>query len=289
MRRQFKDTVLDLAASDDNVVVIVGDISHYLFTPFQEKYPERFYNMGICEGALVSVAAGLSAQGFHPFVHSIAPFITERCLEQIKVDLCYNAFGGNIVSCGASFDYAWDGATHHTYGDLATLRLLPGMEVVQPGSRKEVDVLLRSQYANGRPTYFRLSDHPHTLDVDVAFGRATVLKDTGAAVTVMTAGPILGNVVEACQDLAVNLVYFSTIKPIDRAAIERFRHTRILVVHDAYGLHEAISEVPDLRTSYHGLSDQFYVSYGTVHDVRRHAGLDPASIHAAVVHRMEPA
>src|SRR5215510_1519961 len=98
MRRQFKNTVTELAAHDDKLIVILGDISHYLFNDFQQKYPERFYNMGICENALISVAAGLSAQGFYPFVHTIAPFITERSLEQVKLDMCYNQFGGNIVS-----------------------------------------------------------------------------------------------------------------------------------------------------------------------------------------------
>ena len=221
MRKQFQDTVTELAEMDDKVVVVLGDISHFLFMPFQEKYPTRCYNMGICENALVSITAGLSSQGFHPFVHTITPFITERCVEQIKVDLCYNQFGGNIVSTGASFDYAWDGATHHAYTELAILRMLPGMEVPQPGNRKELDMLIRSQYNNGKPTYFRLSDHGHKLEVPVKFGKANILKDSGAKVTVMTAGPILGNVMEACQDLPVNLVYFTTIKPIDKEVIER--------------------------------------------------------------------
>lgn len=282
MRKQFKDTTMDLASQDDKVVVVLGDISHFLFGPFQERFPTRLYNMGICEPTLVSVMAGLSAAGFHPFVHTIAPFLTERCLEQIKVDLCYNGFGGNIVSTGASFDYAWDGATHHCYTDLAILRLLPGMEVTQPGNGKELDALIRSQYNNGRPTYFRLSDHGHALDVPVTFGKANVLKDIGARVTVMTAGPILGNVMEACHDLPVNLVYFNTIKPIDKEVVARFRHTRILVVHDAHGLHEAICEVPDLRVAYRGLPDRFCVWYGTVHDIRKMIGLDPASIRESV-------
>src|SRR6476659_1778634 len=264
MRPQFRDIVLDLASKDDKIVVILGDISHFLFNPFQQKYPDRFFNMGICENTLISVAGGMSAQGFHPFVHTITPFITERCLEQIKLDLCYNRFGANIVSTGASFDYAWDGATHHAYTDLAILRLLPGMEVTQPGNKKELDTLIRSQYNNGKPTYFRLSDNGHKLDVPVQFGKGAVLKDTGAGVTVMTAGPILGNVMEACQDLPVNLVYFSTIKPIDTEVIARFRHTKILVVHDAHGLREAIHEVPDISASYHGLPDRFCVWYGTV-------------------------
>ena len=282
MRKQFKDTVSDLAARDEKVVVILGDISHFLFRDFQEKYPDRFFNMGICEAALISVTAGLGSQGFHPFVHTITPFITERCYEQIKDDFGYNQFGGNIVSTGASFDYAWDGATHHCYTDLAILRLIPGMEVTQPGNRKELDTLLRSQYNNGKPTYFRLSDNGHTLDVPVQFGKGNILHDRGAPVTVMTAGPILGNVMEACADLDVNVVYFSTIKPIDKELIARFRHTRILVIHDAFGLYEAICEVPELSISYHGLPDRYCVCYGTVHDIRRMIGLDPPAIRKLV-------
>jgi len=278
MRKQFHDTVMDLAGKDTKVMLVFGDISVYLFDDFKKLYPKKFYNMGICENTLITVTAGLSAQGFFPFVHTIAPFITERSYEQIKLDMCYNGFGGNIVTCGATFDYAWDGATHHCYTDLAILRLLPGIEVVQPGSRKEADTLLRSQYNNGKPTYFRLSDNPHNVDIDVKFGKGVVLKNTQAPVTIMTAGPILSNVMEACRDLNVNLVYFHTIKPIDRELIENFRHTKILVVHDAFGLYEAICESGGLNAVYHGLCDSFTCSYGKVSDARKMAGLDIESI-----------
>jgi len=282
MRRQFKDTIMDLAANDDKIVMIFGDISLYLFKEFKEKYPDRFYNMGICENTLITVGAGLSSQGFFPVVHSIAPFITERSFEQIKLDMCYNRFGGNIVSCGASFDYPWDGATHHCYTDLAILRLLPGIEVVQPGSRKEVDILIRSQYNNGKTSYFKLSDNPHNIDVPVEFGKGVLLKNSASKVTVMTAGPILGNVIEACRDLDANLVYFHTIKPIDKEIILKFKDTKILVFHDAFGLYEAICEVPNLSVSYHGFPVQFYTSYGTVHNARHSIGLDVESIREVV-------
>jgi len=278
MRRQFKNTVTDLAAYDDKIVIVFGDVSVYLFKDFKEKYPDRFYNMGICENTLISVGAGLSSQGLYPFVHTIAPFITERSFEQIKLDMCYNQFGGNIVSCGASFDYAWDGATHHAYTDLAILRLLPDMEVMQPGSIKEVDVLIRSQYNNGNPSYFRLSDNPHNIDVPVTFGKAVVLKNANSPVTVMTAGPILGNVFEACRELDVNLVYFHTIKPIDREIIEAFGHTTIVVVHDAFGLYEAVCEVPGLTIFPYGFRRQFCCAYGTLNDLRQHLGLDVPTI-----------
>ena len=263
MRAQFKNTVSELAAQDDSIVIVLGDISVYMFKDFWEKHPNRFYNLGICENTLVSVTAGLSSQGFNPFVHTICPFLTDRSLEQIKLDMCYNNFAGNIVTCGATFDYAWDGATHHAYTDLASLRMLPNMEVLHLGSKREVDALIRSQYKSPRPTYYRLSDHPHTIETNTEFGKGTVLKNEGAPLTVMTAGPILTNVMEACRDLPVNLVYFHTLKPIDKALIEQFRDTEILVVHDAYGLYEAISEVPALRMRYHGLPDAFCGWYGT--------------------------
>jgi len=287
MRKQFRDTIMDLAKYDDKIVMVLGDVSVYLFNDFKEKYPDRFYNMGICENTLISVAAGLSSQGFFPFVHTIAPFVTERSFEQIKLDMCYNQFGANIVSCGASFDYAWDGATHHSYTDLAILRMLPHIEVIHPGSRKEVDILIRSQYNNGKTTYFRLSDHPHDIDVPVKFGKGVVLRDPGSDVTVMTAGPILGNVIEACRDLDVNLVYFHTIKPIDKEIISRFESSEILVIHDAFGLYEAICEVPNLSVSYHGMPDEFCTWYGTLHDVRKKIGLDTESIREVVSHKIE--
>src|SRR5271169_745466 len=129
MRIQFRDTITALAATDERIVLLLGDVSVYLMNDFQQRHPERFYNLGICENSIISIAAGLGSQGFIPFAHTIAPFITERSYEQIKLDMCYNQFGGSIVSCGASFDYAWDGATHHTYTDLAILRLLPGCDV----------------------------------------------------------------------------------------------------------------------------------------------------------------
>ncbi|MCX7971374.1 MAG: hypothetical protein N3A57_07430, partial [Negativicutes bacterium] len=221
MRRQFRDTLNSLAG-DERIVLLLADLSVYLFDSFRQKYPERFYNLGICEGAVVSIAAGVSLQGFIPFVHSIAPFITERCYEQIKLDVCYNQAPINIVSCGATVDYAYDGATHNCYNDMEILRLLPGVEVLQPGSDREVDFLLRHHYDNGRCTYFRLSDYPHQLLLTVEPYKGTVVRDCGSEVTVFTAGPVLQHVVSGLQDLSVNIVYFHTISPLDQTVLPNY-------------------------------------------------------------------
>ena len=286
MRPQFKDTILDLATNDDSIVLVFGDVSVYLFSEYQEKYPERFYNMGICENTLISVSAGLSSQGHTPFVHTIAPFLTERSFEQIKLDACYNHFPVNIATCGASIDYAWDGASHHCLTDLAILRLLPNMEVLQQGSTKELDILLRSQYDNDKSTYFRLSDHPHDIDLPVEFGKGVAIKDNKSRVTVMTAGPLLANVHAAVNDLDVNLVYFHTIKPMDKKIITRFRHTKIVVIHDAFGLYEAVCEVPDIHVSGYNTGDNFCALYGTLKEIRTEVGLDPKSIREHVQRKL---
>jgi len=283
MRRQFKDTALRLAEQDDRLVLLFGDISVFLFNEFSIRHPDRLLNVGICENTLISMAAGMSATGFHPIVHTITPFVTERSYEQVKLDICYNRFGCTIVTCGGSFDYAWDGATHHCYTDLELMRMLPGMEVMQPGSKKEFDTLLSGCYNNGNPSYLRIAADEHGLDFPVEFGKGVIIKETpGSDITVATAGPLLSNVVAACSDLPVNILYFHTIKPLDRDLLDRFAGTRIIVVHDAFGLFEAINAACSVKTEYHGLPDEFCCYYGTLEDIRRRLGLDSYGIRHTV-------
>jgi transketolase len=216
----------------------------------------------------------MSAQGFIPVVHSIAPFVTERAMEQVKVDLCYNRLPAKIVSCGATVDYAWDGATHQAWMDVAFMRLLPGTEVFQPGTPREADFLLRRHYATPLTSYFRLSDQAHGHDLPLAPGRGgAVVRDAGAPITLVTAGPILADVMAATGDLPVNVVYFHTVKPFDHDLVEAFAHTELRVVHDAFGLHEAVCERAGRSVARLGLPDRFCDTYGTVADARRDLGL----------------
>jgi len=282
MRNQFRDTCIKLAADDDKLVLIFGDISVYLFREFQERYPQRFFNAGICENTLVSMAAGLSAAGFRPVVHTIAPFITERSYEQVKLDICYNNFPACIVSCGGSFDYAWDGATHHCYTDLELMRMLPDMIVAQPGSNKEFDTLFSSCF--DKAAYVRIAGDQHGFDFLVEIGKGVVVKESSnAGLTIATAGPILGNVMAACSDLPVNVLYFPTIKPLDVELIRRFSATRLLVIHDAFGLFEAINGALPIESQYYGIPDRFCCHYGSMNDIRQKLGLDPAAIREQVM------
>ena len=136
MRKQFVRTTEDVMAKDERLVVLLGDIGVFGFRSAFEQFPARIYNIGICEQAMTSLAAGLSKEGLVPVVHSIAPFVVERCFEQIKVDFCYQKLGGNIVSVGGSYDYAALGCTHHCPGDWQSCARCPAWKSSCPEHRR---------------------------------------------------------------------------------------------------------------------------------------------------------
>ena len=157
MRAQMGATIESLMAVDPRLAVVLADISAGYFEGAASRHPGRVVNVGIMEQTAVSLAAGLALEGFIPVVHSIAPFVVERPFEQIKDDFCYQGLGGNFISIGASYDYGTDGMTHYGMGDVPILRILPGMEIVVPGTAAEFDALFRERYADGCTDHYRLA------------------------------------------------------------------------------------------------------------------------------------
>lgn len=296
MRKQFAKTLFDLGA-DEKLVVLIGDISHFLLRDFEAKYKLRFYNLGVAEQSMMSMAAGLSLKGFFPVVHTIAPFITERCLEQIKDDLCYQKLGVNIVTVGAAFDYAALGCTHHCYDDIAILRAQPDMQIIYPGAAHEFDTLFRETWNNGSPTYFRLSEHKHTIQTSPKFGEVEKLRE-GNSVTLVVAGPQLQNAYEATEEAAksgvgCDLIYFTTIKPISersrsmiRASLEKTGKLVTVEEHSVVGgiadeIHLVVKDVAFAERRL-GVEDKFLINYGTYDEHCRANNLTREGIFAAL-------
>src|SRR3989339_1983837 len=169
MRKQLVKTVQSTLATDDNVVLLLGDIGVWGFREAFKLYPERVFNIGILEQSTISLSAGLSMSGLIPVVHTIAPFLVERAYEQLKDDFGYQKLGGNFISVGASYDYAALGCTHHCPADVNILINIPGMEIVVPGTAEEFDKLFKESYNNGNITYFRLSERKNQTEVKVKF------------------------------------------------------------------------------------------------------------------------
>jgi transketolase len=226
IRQQFADTMLSIGKADEDLVVVVGDISHGILQPFAESCPGRYFNAGILEPTLMSMTAGLASVGLFPVLHTIAPFLIERAFEQIKLDYVYHDLPGNIVSVGSVFDYSNLGCTHHCYGDFALLKTLPGVQIVYPGSAVEFDVLFRQTYSNKKLTYFRIPEHPHSMVFqpgEIELGRAVFLAE-GGDLTVIAIGPQLMTAMGVRESLIergvqAEVLYFPTIRPLDTESI----------------------------------------------------------------------
>lgn len=287
MRKQFVKTVQRLMAKDKHLVLLLGDIGVYGFRNVFKQYPQRSYNIGICEQAMTSLAAGLSMEGLIPVLHSIAPFVVERCYEQLKIDLCYQNLSANIVSVGASYDYVALGCTHHCPGDIPILRALPGMQIVIPGHAAEFDRLFNSAYSNSSPTYFRLSERKNLKNHDVEFGKAKIIK-SGTRATIIAVGPILDMVIKAVQGLDVCVLYYTTVSPFDDYTLrENCKSGKIVLVEPYYSgvmindIHAALGENPVLIKSV-GVPNKFLTDYGKVEEHDASIGLTPGNIRKQV-------
>lgn len=221
LRETFADLMLEIGSKDKTLVVLVGDISHEILKPFAKKFPDRYYNIGICEPSIVNIAAGLKKVGLNPVVHTIAPFISERSYEQIKLDFGYQRLGINFVTIGSTFDYSKLGCTHHCYSDVSLLSHFENSNIFIPGSNIEFDNLFRKAYKKNSINYFRLTDNSHGVKIDkkILIGKAIKVTN-GNDITLAVIGSQLKNAQMAYlilkkKNISCEIIYFPTIKPFD--------------------------------------------------------------------------
>lgn len=156
MRNAFIDELVSLARTNQNIVLVVGDLGFSVVEPFQEAFPDRFFNAGVAEQNMMSMAAGLASEGCHVFVYSIANFPTFRCAEQIRNDVAYHQLPVTIVAVGGGLAYGNLGYSHHAVQDYALIRSMPHMLIASPGDPFEVRACLRFLTENPQPSYLRL-------------------------------------------------------------------------------------------------------------------------------------
>ena len=290
MRKAFASLMLEVAEADDSLVVMVGDISHGILQPLAARFPERYYNIGICEPTIVNMASGLSKTGLTPVVHTIAPFIIERSFEQLKLDFEYEQQSVNLVSVGSGFDYSKLGCTHHCYDDIALLRQLPSSTIFVPGTSEEFRSQFLSSYRSDGIKYYRLSEQSNT---SASFaGGGTHLVRRGEDVTIVALGTRLNAALEAAQLLealvSCEVFLVNRIKPLDDAEIRGSvaRTGRLVTVEE----HSVIGGLADSLCQ--SLAGSRYVNqalgvreflhmYGTHEDLCVRAGVSADDIVAA--------
>ena len=245
------------------------------------------------EQALVAVSAGLAMEGFRPIAHTITPFLVERALEQLKLDFGYQGLAATFVSVGASYDYAAEGPTHHSAGDVQVLSSIPGMQIFVPGAPSEVDLLIRRSFANDSPTYLRTSVSRNAEGLDVEPGRLEVLK-RGSAGAVIAFGPMLDRTVRAVSDLDVTLLYATSVEPFDAQTLRSVADQKpaVITVEPFYEgsvtmrISEALRHVPS-RIGSVGVPREFIARYGTVAEHDRYLRLDEEGVREQIVRFLE--
>ena len=311
MRNAFAKELYALARDDDRVVMMSGDIGNRLFDSFQKDFGARFFNCGVAEANMMTVAAGMALGGLRPVVYTIAPFVTYRCYEQIKIDVCYQNAPVVIVGVGGGLGYAGLGPTHHSLEDCAVMRVLPGMAVVCAADAEEVRGALRAAMRLSNPTYIRIGKkgepnihtNLHDRPSDFQIGRSISLR-TGTDVALLGCGAVLPSVLEAADVLlrdgvSCTVQSFHTVKPLDEDALSNaFQSHRLVVSIEEHsligGLGSAIAEWKIdrfvggklLRL---GTPDVFFHEAGETHHARERLGLSPHAIVATVKKAMPPA
>jgi transketolase len=289
MRAQLAATASDLVDHDPRAAIVLAEISESYFHDVISREPARVVNVGIMEQTMVGVAAGFAMEGFRPIVHTFAPFMTERALEQIKLDFGYQGLGGTFASVGASYDYGTEGGTHHSPADVSVMLSIPGMDVMVPGCGPELDRLMRATHPNDRPTYVRASISQNDEPFEVDMGKLEVVR-RGVAATVVAFGPMLSRTLAASEGLDVAVVYATSLVPFDSNTLASVVGDGGLVIPiepwyegtSVRVLAEALRHTP-ARFAPIGVPHRFIRDYGTLAEHDRAVGLDATGIRARLV------
>jgi len=306
MRNAFADELTKLGNEDARVVMLSGDIGNRLFDKFKDKHPSRFFNCGVAEANMMGVAAGMAMNGLRPVAYTITPFVTTRCLEQIRTDVCYHEAPVTIVAVGAGLAYSGLGPTHHACEDISFLRSIPNMVVICPGDAFEVRGALRAAMQQDRPVYIRMGKKGEPVVhkgpiADFKIGKAITMAE-GSDVCLLSTGNMLPEAMEAAHKLkdkgiSAEVVSFHTVKPLDeeklKQAFARFKLVATLEEHSLIGgFGAAVSEwLVDTETApkkflRFGTPDAFFKKSGEQEYAREMLGLTGHQIADKIIHAL---
>lgn len=257
MRNSFIEILTELAEQDKLIYLLTGDLGFSVFENFAKKNNDRFINCGIAEQNMMGFAAGLALSGKKPIVYSIVPFVTMRCFEQIRDDVCLQNLNVKIVGVGAGFSYGQLGGTHYAIDDIAIMRVLPNIKIFSPADSFEAKAAVRAMMNFNGPAYLRLGKgrEPliHNKELNLIPGKCILLKD-GSDITIIGTGAITKNALIAAETIekemhiSCRVLSMLTIKPLDvEAIINAAKNTKAIFTVEEHsvvgGLGEATASV----------------------------------------------
>ena len=279
-----------LGAEHSDVVVLDADLAGSTKTGmFAKAYPDRFFNCGIAEGNMMSVAAGLASTGLTPFASSFAMFASGRAFEQIRNSIGYPALNVKIGASHGGMSVGEDGASHQCCEDFALMRSIPGMVVICPADGVEAEAATKAAYAHQGPVYLRMGRLAvpvfHEEGFEFQIGKGEVMRD-GNDVAIIANGLMVYEAIQAGEKLAemginARIINMSTIKPLDEELVlKAAKECGKIVTCEEHsvigGLGEAVcsflSETYPTPVKRIGVNDQFGFS-GPAAEVLKEFGL----------------
>ena len=250
----YGEALVELGAENEKIVVLDADLSCSTMTNgFAKAYPDRFFNAGIAEANMVTMAAGLSSMGYIPFCSTFAVFAS-RCYEQIRNGVCHPHLNVKFAFTHAGVTVGEDGGTHQAIEDIAIMRALPGMTILAPCDAEEAKRAVRAAAAIDGPVYLRLARLATPVfseGMPFEVGKANVLRE-GTDVALITCGLIVEACMQAAELLAAQgvsaaVVNMHTIKPLDEATVRDFAARMPLLTVEEHsvigGLGDAVAAV----------------------------------------------
>jgi transketolase len=272
----FGEGLVMAGEQDTNVVVLGADISASVkVNAFAQKFPKRFYSLGIAEQNCIGIAAGLALSGRIPVFSTYAAFAALRTTDQIRVSLCYNNLHVVIGGAHAGISVGADGATHQALEDIAIMRVLPNMTVLSPcdATQTRQATIAAIEQLKG-PVYIRFGREavPDFIDEKIPYeiGKGQLLRE-GANLTIIATGNMVWEALQAAiklddENISVRVINIHTIKPIDKdIIIKAARETGAIVTAEEHqimgGFGSAVAEVlaehQPVPISFAGISDSF--------------------------------
>ena len=227
-RESYGNALVELGKEHDDFIVLDADLAAATKTGiFKKAFPNRFYDCGIAEQNMLSIAAGIAATGKKVFASSFAMFAAGRAFEQVRNAIGYPHLPVIIGATHAGISVGEDGATHQCCEDIALMRTIPGMTVLNPADDTEAKLAVRAAYEHNGPVYIRFGRLAAPIifgsDYQFKIGKGVTLRE-GSDITVIATGLMVGEALQACEELAqkgvsVRLINMPTIKPIDKEII----------------------------------------------------------------------
>ncbi|HEX8143160.1 MAG TPA: transketolase C-terminal domain-containing protein [Pyrinomonadaceae bacterium] len=205
MRGAFARTLTELAARDERILLLTGDLGYMALEPFSENFPDRFFNVGVAEQNMTGLATGLAEAGFLPFLYSIVTFATLRAYEFIRNGPVLQSLPVRVAGVGGGFEYGHAGATHYGLEDIGVMRLQPGLSVIAPVDHEQAETALRVTWDLPGPVYYRLGKDDKRIVPGLGgrfeLGRAQVIRE-GGDLLIVSMGSVTSEVVVAAEALA---------------------------------------------------------------------------------------